>query len=198
MLRSGRGSLGWLRRYLPLDWFILIDSYFSKSVLAAEGGDAVRLEYRLHAVVLAFSAELSNLSVDAVRRPVAEGGWSPLQIAAHLVLSNELFAQAVDQVADGGPVLKLPKGSLTSRGTMIAHHSTVPAGTDGDAEQVLRSLVASSAELIGQVRRAIHVGEAERVCFVNPYFGALTAIECLQLAVVHVVHHQRQLQAGAG
>lgn len=179
-------------RRLWVECFILDRSYFPKSALAAEGVDIAVLERRLREVVVDFIAGLACLPQEVLRLPVSEGGWSPLEIADHLCLSNRLFADAVGGVARGGDALVWPRGVLTSGGTMVAHESSVPKDIP-DSEEVTDRLLTGADELIAQVRVAEKAGYGASVCFVNPYFGPLVAVECLQLAVVHVAHHHRQL-----
>lgn len=141
---------------------------------------------------MGFNSALAFLSPEVLESPVSEGRWSPLEIAEHLRLSNQLFTGAVETVACGGDALVLPPGVLTAEGTMIAHESSVPLSVPGLME-VSNRLLASADELVLQVRAAERAGLGNSVCFVNPYFGPLTAIECLQLAIVHYAHHHRQL-----
>lgn len=172
----------------------VLAEYLPKTRLAAEGDDLAQLEERLDEVIAMFISDLVRLEPEAQQVPVAEGKWNPLEIACHLVLSTDLCASAVQSVLAGDPAVSLPKGLLTTEGTMIAHPVTVPAEV-GLLEDLMANLVKSSRALVQQVRASQQADLAESPCFVSPYFGPLTAIECLQLAIVHAAHHCRQLPA---
>lgn len=175
-----------------VECFILASLYFPKSALAAEGFDIGVLERRLIDVVVGFSSALASLPPEVLELPVSKGRWSPLEIAEHLRLSNQLFAGVVETVAYGGEALVLPPGVLTAEGTMVAHERSVPLAVPR-LKEVTNCLLASADELVLQVRAAEQAGLVDSICFVNPYFGPLAAIECLQLAIVHFDHHHRQL-----
>lgn len=139
-----------------------------------------------------FARDLLEMTRSEALRPVYPGKWSPLQIGSHLVLTNRLFADAVAGFLDSGEPLELPKGSLSAAGTMVAPEMTVPRDLP-EPEDAARDLQLGAAELVRQVIRSQESGVADRICLVHPFFGPLNAIECLQLALVHVRHHQRQM-----
>ncbi len=125
-------------------------------------------------------------------RPVYPGKWSPLQIGTHLLLANRLFSEAIAEYVNAGKPLELPRGSLTAAGTMVAHEATVPTDLPEPVDAAT-SLQLGAAELARQVIRSQEAGVADQVCLVHPFFGPMNPVECLQLAVVHVRHHHRQL-----
>lgn len=170
----------------------VITNYFPKRTLAQAGTDVAQLAVALEHAVAQFITAVANQAPHVQIKPVRPGGWSQLQIMEHIGIATTLSAGAINAVVAGKPATTLPNGQLTEAGTMVAPEQTNPSAHP--TLEHAQHLLTTAVEAINQA--AVHAaaaGLANTVCMVNPFFGPLTAIECMRLAVVHVLHHQKQL-----
>jgi hypothetical protein len=58
-----------------------------------------------------------------------------------------------------------------------------------DRAELIRDLRSATGRLVTAAERAGELDRLHQVCHINPYFGALTILECVQLAAVHARHH---------
>jgi len=86
---------------------------------------------------------------------------------------------------------------VTDDGGLVSVPEGEPVAGRSRAE-LERDLRTSTAALVDAVHRAVAAGAADRVSHVNPYFGPLTPLGCLQMAAVHARHHSRKHLAAAG
>src|SRR5690606_30139065 len=92
----------------------------------------------------------------------------------------------------GEAAIEYERGWLTDSGGLVSLPQGEPVAgrSRSELEHDLRS---STAALVVAASRALAGGAADRVAHVNPYFGPLTPLGCLQMAAVHARHHSRHL-----
>lgn len=168
-----------------------IEAYFSQDLLLRQGTTVDDVERSLSRAVDRFLLDLSNVAEERLHAPVSEGGWSPAQYADHLYRVTLLYIDGVEKAMHGEAPVEFERGWMTATGGLISPPDGEPVA--GRELAVLeRDLRASTSALIDVVRRAVAAGAAEHVSHVNPYFGPLTPLGCLQMAAVHAVHHLRK------
>ena len=137
------------------------------------------------------------------KRPVAQGKWSPGQIAEHLSLSLE----AVLRELSGGPPMRivLPwwKRWLARRRYLrrMLREGSFPSGVKAPREIRPAASPAPRGEALERLRLAAAGIESfyaahekavsRRLC--HPYFGAIPARDLFGVLTLHAVHHRRQL-----
>jgi len=156
-----------------------------------------------HRAVREFVAAARAVAPDEWERPLAEGKWTPAQVAEHLRLSYEVFAA---QFA-GGQGLRV-RTSWWQRRMLrwrflggILQQGVLPAGAraprevrpgDGpfDRDTVLLALEEAAAQAeSGLVRRW-----TDPTCVMTHHvFGDLRPPQGMRLATVHTRHHAAQL-----
>jgi hypothetical protein len=153
--------------------------------------------------VEAFAAAASTISPGDWDRGVAEGKWSPAQIAEHLCLSLE----AVRRELDGGVSMRilLPfwKRYLLRRAVLPCLLATgrFPAGVRAPREIRPAIPTASKEEALSRLERlADEFGERFRADprsasrrLAHPFFGSLPAHELVLILAWHARHHRGQL-----
>src|SRR5690606_24719824 len=102
-----------------------------------------------------------------------------------------LYLDGVEKATRDEAPVEHERGWVTQSGGLISPPEGEPvAGREMAAlEHDLRS---STARLVEAVRLAVTDGGGERVTHINPYFGPLPALGCLQMAAGHAGHHSRK------
>jgi len=168
-----------------------IEAYFPHDLLLRQGVTVDDAELSLWRAVDRFLLDLSSVDEERLHVPLSEGGWSPAQYADHLYRVTLLYVAGVEQAMRGEAPAEFERGWVTASGGLISPPGGEPVA--GREPAVLeRDLRAGTSTLIDTVRHAVAGGAAERVAHVNPYFGPLTPLGCLQMAAVHAVHHVRK------
>lgn len=173
-----------------------IERYFPRELLERQGATVEEAESSLWRALEAFITQFEGLAPERVARPLREGGWSLVEYADHLYRVHLVFLEGIELGVRGEPVVQHPRGFLSTTGGLV----TLPAGepvAGRPPPEVISDLRTSATELIAGARQAVRAGAGDRVCHVNPYFGELTALGCLQMAAVHANHHRRQHLAKA-
>ena len=168
-----------------------IEEYFSQGPLERKGSTVDEAELSVRRALDTFIAELESLTEEQAAQPLSDGGWSPVEYADHLYRVHLAYLEGIDLAVRGEPIVQNPRGYLTADGGLV----TLPAGepvVGRSRHEVVNDLRSSTGELIAVVRGAVTAGVGKRACHVNPYFGELTALGCLQMAAVHARHHSRQ------
>ena len=168
-----------------------IEAYFPHDLLLRQGVTVDDAELSLWRAVDRFLLDLSSVDEERLHVPLSEGGWSPAQYADHLYRVTLLYIDGVEKALRGEAPVEFERGWMTASGGLISPPDGEPVA--GRELTVLeRDLRASTSALIDVVRRAVAGSAAEHVSHVNPYFGPLTPLGCLQMAAVHAVHHVRK------
>ena len=156
-----------------------------------------------HRAVREFVAAARAVAADEWERPLADGKWTPSQVAEHLRLSYEVFAEQFS----GGKGLRVRTSwwqrLLLRRKYLggILQDGVLPAGAraprevrpgDGpfDRETTLLALEEAAAEAEkGLVKRW-----TDPTCVMTHHvFGDLRPPQGMRLATVHTRHHARQI-----
>lgn len=168
-----------------------IEEYFPQALLERHGMTVDEVEPSLERAVERFIEELVGLDDERLHAPITEGGWSPAQYADHLYRVTLLYTEGVRRAARGEAAVEYERGWVTASGGLVSPPEGEPLEGRGrtELEYDLRS---STAALIDAVHQAVAGGAADRVSHVNPYFGPLTPLGCLQMAAVHARHHSRK------
>ena len=167
-----------------------IEEYLPLTVLQRQGSTVEEARLSLERAVERFIEDLVAVGEERLHAPIGEGRWGPAQYADHLYRVTLLYVDGVEAAARGEAPVEHAKGWITASGGLVSLPEGEPlAGRSRAAlEHDLRS---STTALIDAVHRAVAAGAADRVSHVNPYFGPLTPIGCLQMAAVHARHHSR-------
>jgi len=151
---------------------------------------------------------LNARSQDALRRRPADGGWTPLECAEHLVLSEEALLHMIrHDILSGAPNPALPLELQGRDGTVVAamndrSHKTktfeflVPRGTYETSAFVLDAFLARRAATIEFVR-----GTKDPVhYYAAPLegLGLLDAYHWLLLMAAHTDRHIEQMRQAWG
>jgi hypothetical protein len=141
--------------------------------------------------------------IDAAKwgAPLAEGKWSPAQIAEHLAITYEYNRKVVSGTAGKGapkflqPLAKwfivtktLKAGRFTRKGR--APKIFQPTTTPPAAAAVLTRLTAALAGFENDIRSR-HPEARHHVA--HPFFGTLPTVDYLRLQAIHTRHHRSQL-----
>jgi uncharacterized damage-inducible protein DinB len=174
-----------------------IEEYFPQALLQRYGSSVEEAGRSAVHAVERFIEDLARVPEERLHSPVTDGGWSPAQYADHLYRVTLLYTESVEKTVDGteAPV-EHERGWVTDSGGLVSAPEGEPAvgRNRAELEDDLRS---STAALVDAVHRAAAAGAVDRVSHVNPYFGPLTPLGCLQMAAVHARHHSRKhLAAG--
>lgn len=167
-----------------------IEEYFPQALLQRHGTTIDEAAQSAVRAVERFIEELAGVRQERLHVPIMEGGWSPAQYADHLYRVTLLYVEGVEKAARGEAVVEYERGWLTDSGGLVSMPEGEPVAGRSRAE-LERDLRSSTAALVEAVHRAVAGGAAERVSHVNPYFGPLTPLGCLQMAAVHARHHSR-------
>ncbi len=169
-----------LRQYLP------------KEHLTRSGTTVDAVEESATKAVADFLVALTALPAAVRGAPVAPGKWSPDGFADHVARANHIYLADIERVAAGGEASRHEPGIIDERGNMVL---TVPGAEPDptrDAATLDEDLRTVTAELARAVRKAEAAGFAQAVVHVNPYFGELTPLGCLQIAAAHAVYHRKR------
>lgn len=173
-----------------------IEEYFPRELLERKGSTLAEAELSMRRALDTFISEFESLTEEKAAAPLLEGSWSPAQYADHLYRVHLAYLDGIELAVRGEAAVQHPRGYLSADGGLL----TLPVGEPvaGRARgEIVDDLRSSAAELIAAARGAVTAGAGERVCHVNPYFGELTALGCLQMAAVHARHHSRKHMAKA-
>jgi uncharacterized damage-inducible protein DinB len=142
-------------------------------------------------------ASLEHVPDGAFHAPIAEGKWSPAEIADHVIKANQLFAHALEiglrrTVNPNLEFLKMPRVNITDDGRAIAPTDEEP--TPGRERDVLNTdLENSFAHLVRAANDLDGVNGLRITCVDQSFFGPMNGHECLQLMAWHTAHHAKQL-----
>lgn len=174
-----------------------IEEYFPAAVLERHGLTVTDAEQSLWRAVERFVEDLAATHEELLHAPVDEGRWSPAQYADHLYRVTLLYIAGVEAVASGAAAFAYAKGWITDSGGLVSPPEGEPVAGRSRAE-LEHDLRSSTSALVDAVHRAVAAGAGDRVAHVNPYFGPLTPLGCLQMAAVHARHHSRNHLVAAG
>lgn len=167
-----------------------IAEYFPQALLLRQGTTVDDAEASLTRAVERFLSDLAAVDDALLHAPVDGDGWSPAEYADHLYRVTLLYLHGVEGAARGEEPVVYERGWRTDSGGLVSPPGGEPLSGRG-REELADDLRSGSAALVAAVRRAVADGAGERVSHVNPYFGPLTPLGCLQMAAVHAVHHSR-------
>ena len=165
--------------------------------MARQGTTFEELEERLQKVGDSFIATLSDVEDDTFYTPVAEGKWSPAELADHLVKANELFERCLENVAEGKEIIKMERGRVTDDGRPLS-----PAAEEPTPDRAHSELVTAFKKTLEQLIKAgvqlKKTDQLDKVCVDQSFFGPMTGLETLQLSTWHIRHHTKQLPTYQG
>ena len=175
-----------------------IDEYFPRALLARFGGTLPEATTAAGDAVERFIAVLLRLDQGVLTRPVAPGKWTPLGYTEHMTRVTDIWSHDIASVMTGGAPERHPKGAVDAEGNLLV---TVPGAEpctgDGRPAAELVAELRSATERLGELaRNAEQSGFGAAVVHVNPYFGELTPLGCMQLAATHAHHHRKRHLAG--
>jgi len=153
------------------------------------------------------TARLAAMDDAARRTPVAKGFLSPLGIAEHLLVMEEMHAGYVakaDEAARAGRPPKRPRfGSPFVPLIVFLMTRSVPVPTPPEmlpkgasAEEIGRRWDAARASLRERLER-VTAADAQEPIALHPAAGPLGAATLLRLLDVHLDYHLRQVPAAA-
>lgn len=121
----------------------------------------------------------------------AEGAWSPAQIAEHVMLISKSMAQVLRayQAPEMPTFPRLPASYVNGKKQSPAYALPGEGKPWSELEPDwvkthIRLVQAAEGVTNWQDQRTVH----------HPYFGDLNALEWLQMATFHLIHHRRQIQ----
>jgi hypothetical protein len=145
---------------------------------------------------------LSGFSTDELNRRPSHGGWTPAEIAEHLVMLDKRILRILDgntTPAGRDSLEKVPVFAerLANRSTKIdAPPFLIPAGNPKDTATVTSELLAERQKLtetITQKDLLLLYPDAP-----HRFFGTLTGAEWIRFLILHSERHISQLQELAG
>ena len=157
------------------------------------------------AAVDAFLRAASRIPAAAWHLPLRPGGWTPAQVAEHIVLSYEV---CLGQLGGDPPMKRLlgPAKQAALRWVLLPHilfHRSFPvrAGAPrevrprgpGIEQPALEPRLRAAAE---RLDRDVRFSPLPRI--LHPYFGPLRLPLAMRLVAVHTEHHTRQLESFGG
>ncbi len=169
-----------------------IEEYFPRSLLERYGLNMTEAHASAVAAIESVIAQLELLEAPTLLAPVAPGKWSPLEVADHLYRATLLFIDGVEGAARGEVPHHHDKGSVAADGALEAQVPGAAPVPGRSLQEVRNDLRTSTSDLAQAVSAAHEQGAAERVAQVNPYFGELTPLGCLQMAALHARHHRKR------
>lgn len=147
------------------------------------------------------------LSSDAWHRSVADGKWSPAEIAEHL---NLTYAALLQELAGGSGITVrtsrwkrwLLRWTILPR---VLRYGRIPPGVRAVREVRPGDGPFDRAEELGRLRSQCELinaalgpdSKAPGARVTHPFFGKLDAQQALRFCTVHTAHHQRQLSQPA-
>lgn len=168
-----------------------IEEYFPLELLERQGKTVDGAEQSLLRAVETFIAELEAVEEGRLHVAIRAGGWSPADYGDHLHRVTLAYIDGVERAVRREAPVEHERGWLTPSGGLVSLPLGEPTPGRNRAE-IVRDLRSSTAALIAIVRLASEQGAGELVSHVNPYFGPLTPLGCLQMAAVHARHHSRK------
>ncbi|BDP43559.1 hypothetical protein DAETH_35280 (plasmid) [Deinococcus aetherius] len=121
--------------------------------------------------------------------------WTAAQEAEHVILVNEGTARIVALLTSDRPLRPVP----AVPGELVDGRRQAPAnlrpGPGQEWEALAERHAASRAALLQSAGQATENPERR---FFHPFLGELTALDWVRMVVLHIHHHRKQLQAGAG
>jgi hypothetical protein len=157
----------------------------------------------------AFLETLSGIDDVAVRSPIGEGRWSPLEYLEHLVRAEEAtlwrMFKAVEDSRKAGDVLtsRTPHESIeeivdrTWGGDVPAPPLAIPKL--GGSVSYWSTRLARNADLVSAFGDFMTLGELESVAYPHPISGAFTMRQGLEFIRFHLDRHRAHLlDAGLG
>lgn len=169
-----------------------IEEYYPVAVLQRYVSTVAEVEPSLVRAVESFVAELVTIEEERLHAPIGEGRWSPAEYADHLYRVTLLYVEGVESAARGEAAVEYQKGWVTDSGGLVSLPQGEPVA-GRSLPELERDLRSSTTTLIAAVRQALADGATDRVSHVNPYFGPLTPLGCMQIATVHARHHSKHL-----
>jgi len=145
-----------------------------------------------------------RIPASAWNAPLRPGGWTPAQVAEHIVMAYEVF---VGQLAGDPPMKRIasPMMQRMLRWFLLPHvlfHRSFPvrAGAPrevtpdgpGIAQDTLEPRLRAASE---RLDRDIRVATLSHIR--HPYFGPVPMRRALRFIAIHTEHHQRQIAAAS-
>lgn len=154
------------------------------------------------AAVDEFIRTAQSIPAGSWKIPLRAGGWTPAQVAEHVVLAYEVFG---GQLAGEPPMRRIssPAMQRVLRWFLLPHvlfHRSFPvrAGAprevrphgDGIEQPSLEPRLRAALERLDRDVRVTSIRQIP-----HPYFGPLPVRRAFRFIAVHTEHHQRQLRA---
>jgi hypothetical protein len=152
-----------------------------------------------------FIAAAARIPAGSWHAPLRPGGWTPAQVAEHIVLAYEVL---VGQLAGDPPMRRIlgPVKQAALRWILLPHilfHRSFPirAGAPREVRPAGPGIEQPSLEprLRAAAERLDRDVRVSTLPFVrHPYFGPLRLPLAMRLVAVHTEHHTKQLRAFKG
>jgi hypothetical protein len=108
--------------------------------------------------------------------------WSPNEVAAHIVITSELFARAIEEIVAGREPTETPF-DVMDEATEVMSGSEWWSRHEANRERLFATVLAADPQ-----------GNLDRHVF-HPFFGDLNWREALLFLRIHDLDHARQIQA---
>jgi hypothetical protein len=144
--------------------------------------------------------ELSRFDDQRFNQPPAAGGWTPAQIADHLLVIERRTIKVLSgktEIPEAGRTpdahVAAMEARLTDRINKIdAPPALVPSDRPKEKQELIDTLIAARQELINMVNQQdMHLLLPE---FPHRLFGVLTGLEWTQFTILHTNRHIEQLK----
>jgi hypothetical protein len=167
---------------------------------AARGWERAQREHQ--DAVADFIRSCQRVPPERWRLPMAEGKWSPAQVAEHLCLAYEALLRELD--GGGGMRPRVGTGmQRLLRWVLLPHilfHRSFPLRARSPRE-IRPSDDALEQDLVEprlnelRLRSEQALAESPVSHLSHPYFGPLSPVRTLRFCAVHIQHHRRQLDS---
>ncbi|GGJ24124.1 DinB family protein [Deinococcus roseus] len=163
-----------------------------KTFLSKLGATPSEVLSRLHQEIQHFQESALNKQ-DHWFEPRETEAWTPAQITEHVILvskvmSRVLTAYQLPEFPD------FPKTPGTYQNGKMQSPSYAQPSEGKPWENLEPEWIKTHIRLV-QTAEKVPNWQDERTVF-HPFFGEMNALEWLQLATYHLIHHRRQLNAG--
>jgi len=148
----------------------------------------------------ALTHEIESLTEEQVRAQPGAGKWSILQTLQHLVLAEqgmraseaELRANPVRDLLRPGKLINVVRNILERDVRVdVPHPSLEPDGKVSLGE--LLELWDRERQKMSELLESVSADNTETVTFSHPASGPMTAAQAMDLTLVHLAHHRRQI-----
>ena len=169
-----------------------LEAYLPRELLTRFGETVDEAAYAARGAVARYIRTLATLDAETLSQPISPGKWSPIGFTDHLRKVTQIHIADIRLVMSGGRATRPVPGLIDDEGRLIVTVPGAEPGPELELASLAPALLAVTAELIESVRFTVENGHEGKIVHVNPYFGELTPIGCLQLCAAHAHHHRKR------